>query len=540
MPNNPIDASDNDQPNDDHSHFSDGEDFFDRRQFLILAAAVTASASTDCFAEQTKTNPKQATTELSKKLPNSLAPAVQFQAAPGGSAAYVERLNQEKKGDELRKEHIEVKPWQGAVPTTDEEIAFLPVHRLAALIQSQKLSPVKLTRIYLERLKQLDPKLLCAVTIMQDSAMQAAKQAEQEIAKGHYRGPLHGIPWGVKDLFSTKNTVTTWGAKPFEKRTIDEDAEIVARLNKAGAILIAKLATGTFALGDQWYRGRTRNPWNIDEGSSGSSAGPGSATAAGCVAFAIGTETRGSIVSPARRCGISALRPTFGRVSRHGCMTLSWTMDKAGPMCRTIEDCALVFNAIHGADEKDPSTLTAPFHFQHSPDLSELKICYSEQIDETFLNTLRDLGAKPMRIPAPPSDHEVRQILTVESATAFDDFLNQNLDEQMLRKDRVKNFRSARKISAVDYLNAQRQRFALMKKMAVYFEDIDLYITHSGDTGLTNLTGHPAVVVPYQLDEQQPRCITLIGDLFADDTILSVANAYQNATDWHRKHPQLS
>ncbi len=538
MPIQHTDASDHDQHDGDYSLFSDEENFFDRRQFLSLAAAVTASASTGCFAEQTKTNPEPETIELSNKLPNSLSPAVQFQASPGGSAAYVERLTREK-NTVLRNEQIKVKPWKGAVPTSDEEIAFLPVHRLASLIQSQKLSPVKLTKIYLERLKQLDPKLLCAVTIMQDSAMQAAKQAEQEIAKGHYRGPLHGIPWGVKDLFSTKDAVTTWGAKPFEKRIINEDAEIVNRLNKAGAILIAKLATGTFALGDQWYRGRTRNPWNINEGSSGSSAGPGSATAAGCVAFAIGTETRGSIVSPARRCGISALRPTFGRVSRHGCMTLSWSMDKAGPMCRTIEDCALVFNAIHGADEKDPSTLTTPFHFQRSPDLSELRIGYSEHIDETFLNALRDLGAKPIQIPAPPSDRDVRQILTVESAAAFDDFLNQNLDEQMIRKDRVKNFRPARNISAVDYLNAQRQRFALMKNMAVYFENIDLYITHSGDTGLTNLTGHPAVVVPYQFDEQQPRCITLIGNLFADDTILSVANAYQNSTDWHRKHPQI-
>lgn len=539
MPMNQPDTPDRNQHDGNQPQFSEEESFFDRRQFLSLAAAMTACAPSICLADEKKASPRQPATELTGLLPNSLSPAVQFQASPGGSAAYVERLARDQKGNVPQTKHIKVKPWEGSVPHSDEEIAFLPVHRLAALIQSRKLSPVKLTEIYLERIKRLDPQLLCAVTIMQESAMRAAKQAEQEIAQGRYRGPLHGIPWGVKDLFSTRNATTTWGAKPFEKRIIDEDAEIVVRLQKAGAILIAKLSTGTFALGDQWYRGRTRNPWNIEQGSSGSSAGPGSATAAGCVAFAIGTETRGSIVSPARRCGISALRPTFGRVSRHGCMTLSWTMDKVGPMCRTIEDCALVFNAIHGADEKDPSTLTAPFHFQHSPNLSELKIGYSEDIDETFLNTLRDLGAKPIQIPAPPGDHKVRQILSVESATAFDDFISQNLDEQMVRKVRVKNFRPARNITALDYLNAQRHRYALMKKMADYFEDIDLYITHSGDTGLTNLTGHPAAVVPYQLNEQQPQCITLIGNLFTDDTILSVAHAYQNATRWHLEHPQL-
>lgn len=531
---------DNNKQPDDDSCFSDEQGFFNRRQFLTMTAAVTACAPAASLADEIKTNQTQPPAELPGMLPNALAPAVQFQASPSGSAKYIERLTRKSKGNLLRNANTKVEPWKGAVPNSHEEIAFLPVHRLAALIQSRKLSPVKLTEIYLERLKQLDPQLLCAVTIMEESAMREAKQAEQEISKGHYRGPLHGIPWGVKDLFSTRNARTTWGAKPFENRIIDEDAEIVVRLQKAGAILVAKLSTGTFAQGDEWYRGRTRNPWNIEEGSSGSSAGPGSATAAGCVAFAIGTETRGSIVSPAKRCGISALRPTFGRVSRHGCMTLSWTMDKVGPMCRTIEDCALVFDIIHGADGKDPSTLTTPFHFQRSLDLSTLKIGYREGTDEAFLNTLRSLGAKPIQVPDPPNDRAVKHILTVESATAFDDFISQNLDEQMVRKVRVKNFRPARNITALDYLNSQRHRFALMKKMSDYFENIDLYITHSGDIGLTNLTGHPAVVVPYQFEEKQPRCITLIGNLFSDDTILSVAHAYQTATSWHLEHPQLS
>ena len=527
---------DNKQPH----HDSNDNTFFDRRQFLSLAATITACAPAICLAEEKNKTENEVPDEREALLPNSLAPAVQFQASPMGSAAYLEKVASGNPSSVSRKENNRIKPWKGTAPTAPAEIAFLPVHRLAALIQARKLSPVKLTEIYLERLKQLDPQLLCAVTIMEKSAMQAARHAEQEINAGRYLGPLHGIPWGVKDLFSTRNATTTWGAKPFENRVIDEDAEIVTRLQKAGAILIAKLATGTFAQGDEWFRGKTRNPWNIEEGSSGSSAGPGAATAAGCVAFAIGTETQGSIVSPSKRCGISALRPTFGRVSRYGCMTLSWTMDKVGPMCRTIEDCALVFNIIHGADGKDPSTLTAPFQFQRSLDLSSIKIGYSEDIDEDFLKSLRDLGAEPTRLPAPPSYDAVNYILTIESAVAFDDFISQNLDEQMVHKERVKNFRPARNISALAYLNAQRQRFALMKEMEAYFENIDLYITHSGDVRLTNLTGNPAAVLPYKIGEQQPECITLIGKLFADDTILSIAHAYQEATNWHQKHPELS
>lgn len=523
-----------------HDQDSDENTFFDRRQFLSLAATITACAPAICLAEEQNKTEQQETDEREPLLPNSLAPAVQFQASPMGSAAYVEKIASRNPSSATREENNRIKAWKGTVPKDHTEIAFLPVHRLAALIQSRQLSPVTLTEIYLERLKQLDPQLLCAVTIMEKSAMQAARQVEQEINAGHYRGPLHGIPWGVKDLFSTRNTATTWGAKPFENRVIDEDAEVVTRLQKAGAILIAKLATGTFALGDEWFRGKTRNPWNIEEGSSGSSAGPASATAAGCVAFAIGTETQGSIVSPSKRCGISALRPTFGRVSRHGCMTLSWTMDKAGPMCRTIEDCALVFNTIHGADGKDPSTLTAPFEFQRAIDLSKIRIGYSEDIDPEFLKTLRDLGANPLPMPAPPSYRAVNYILTIESAVAFDDFISQNLDEQMVRKERVKNFRPARHIPAREYLNAQRLRFALMKEMEAYFENLDLYITHSGDVRLTNLTGNPAAVLPYQIGAQQPECITLIGKLFADDIILSVAHAYQEATNWHQKHPELS
>ena len=250
------------------------------------------------------------------------------------------------------------------MPTSPDDIAFLPAHRLSALIKAKRITSAQLTKIYLDRIERLDPTLLCAVTIMRDQALaEAAQRWTRNSPPASTRGPLHGIPYGVKDLFSTKGVRTTWGSKDFENRVIDEDAEVVVRLRNAGAVLIAKLATGLFAQGDQWYRGRTNNPWDIRRGSSGSSAGPSSATAAGCVAFGIGTETSGSIVSPARECGLSALRPTFGRVSRTGGMVLAWSQDRVGPICRTVEDCAMVFNAIHGVDPKDPSTVMMPFEF---------------------------------------------------------------------------------------------------------------------------------------------------------------------------------
>ena len=429
----------------------------------------------------------------------------------------------------------------GNKPATAEEIAYLPAHRLAALIQAKKLTSVELTEIYLERLHRLDEKLLCVVDFMDDAARAAAKKADAEIAAGNYRGPLHGIPWGVKDLFSAKGTRTTWGAKPFENRVIDEDAAVVTRLTEAGAVLIAKLSLGTFAQGDNWFRGRTRNPWNIEQGSSGSSAGPGSATAPGGVGVSIGTETQGSIVSPTRRCGISALRPTFGRVSRYGGMTLSWSMDKTGPMCRTIEDCALVFHSIHGADPRDPSTLTAPFVWERNPDLSKLRIGYVDGTDEALLAKLTELGANPVKVGDRPSSRGRGSALGTESAAAFEDFLAAKLDEQMLRPERVSGMkRSGENTTALAYLQGIRRRHQLQMEMAEFMADLDMYVSPGGDTGLTNQTGHPAAVFPYKFDNGQPQCTTIIGDVFADDKILSVAQAYQNATDWHRQHPDIA
>ena len=293
--------------------------------------------------------------------------------------------------------------WNGAVPTSPEDIAFLPAHRLSALIKARKITSLQLTDIYLARLERLNPILLCAVTIMKDSASAEAMKADEEIKAGRYRGPLHGLPYGVKDLFATKGVPTTWGAKDFENRIIDEDAEVVVRLREAGAVLIAKLATGLFAQNDQWFRGRTNNPWNLVLGSSGSSAGPASATAAGCVAFGIGTETSGSIVSPTTRCGLSALRPTFGRVSRSGGMVLGWSMDRVGPITRTVEDAAMVFNVIHGVDEKDPSTVTTPFQFDRKISLASLRIGVDPNAPKEFVDKLKELGMKPKEVGPRPT-----------------------------------------------------------------------------------------------------------------------------------------
>jgi Asp-tRNA(Asn)/Glu-tRNA(Gln) amidotransferase A subunit family amidase len=479
-------------------------------------------------------------------LGNGEPPAIEFQAYPGGTGAYLEKLAKERGRGSFERVKFQVEPWKGAVPTSEEEIAFLPVHRLSALIQARKITSVALTNIYLERLKKFDPTLLCAVTIMEGQAREAAQQADAEIKAGRYRGPLHGIPWGVKDLFSTKGVRTTWGSENFENRIIDEDAEIVVRLREAGAVLIAKLATGMFAQDDQWYRGQTKNPWNLTQGSSGSSAGPASATVAGCVGFGIGTETVGSIVSPARRCGMSALRPTFGRISRYGGMVLAWSMDKVGPLCRTIEDCALVFNTIHGADEKDPATVTAPFQWERNPDLAKLRIGFDEQAPKDFVNKLRELGAQPKPMPARPNPRGMNA-LTVETAVAFDFYVAAGLNNPPANKAATggspDRFARSRTVTALEYLQSQRHRQILMKQMAEIMKDFDLYVSGSGDVQLTNQTGHPAAIVPYGLTEgehSQPRCATIIGNLFADDKILSVAHAYQRATDWHQRHPKLS
>ena len=350
-----------------------------------------------------------------------------FQPWPGGIGDLMEKLINERGAGAFKRAKFTVQPWTGTVPTSPDEIAFLPAHRLSALIAAKKITSTQLTRIYLDRIKRLDPTLLCAVTIMEEQAMAEAARADAELKAGKNRGPLHGIPYGVKDLFSTKGVRTTWGSRDFENRVIDDDAEVVIRLRDAGAVLIAKLATGLFASGDQWYRGRTNNPWDVRRGSSGSSAGPSSATAAGCVAFGIGTETSGSIVSPARECGLSALRPTFGRVSRHGGMVLAWSQDRVGPICRTIEDCAMVFNTIHGVDPKDPGTIMTPFQFDRNIKLASLRIGVDANAPKEFVDGLKALGAVPKTIGARPQMQGGG--FGGESAAAFDSYVQMKAKE---------------------------------------------------------------------------------------------------------------
>jgi Asp-tRNA(Asn)/Glu-tRNA(Gln) amidotransferase A subunit family amidase len=528
----------------------------DRRQFLKLAASAAAATGLAPGALGTGTllaqerRPGAAGQEAPPPVPlgNGEPPAFVFQAYPGGTGSLLEKMWREDGGSPFERSPFEIEPWSGPVPGAEEDVAFLPVHRLAALLRGRHISPTELTEIYLERLNRYDPALLCAVTIMEGRGREEAQQAEAEIRAGEWKGPLHGIPWGVKDLFTVAGAPTTWGAEAFRGQVIEEDAEVVRRMRAAGAVLIAKLSTGEFARGDQWYRGRTNNPWNIEEGSSGSSAGPSSATAAGCVAFGIGSETQGSITSPARRCGLSALRPTFGRVSRYGGMVLAWSMDKVGPLCRSIEDCALVFNTIHGADEKDPATLTTPFRFERNPDLSALRIGFDEGAPEAFVEALRALGADPRPMTAVPRGSS--NALNVESAAAFDFHIAPQIEAEAAAPEPEQEeegrsrarFRGGRDVSALDFVQSQRRRHLLMKEMAEAMQGFDMFVSGRGEVGLTNQTGHPAVVVPYDFggDNPQPLTTTIIGDLFADDKILSVAHAYQRSTDWHLRRPDLS
>ena len=538
----------------------------ERRHFLAAAAAAAAAGALKPGAidgvEPPVRAPARSPAPLQQQrqeppppipLGNGESPALQFQAYPGGTGALMEKLWRENGGNPFDRTEIDLERWSGPVPTSEEDLAFLPVHRLSALIRAREITSAELTEVYLDRLKRLDPVLLCAVTILEGRAREEARKADLELAVGDWRGPLHGIPYGIKDLFAVAGTRTTWGSAEFSGQFTRFDSEVAVRLREAGAVLLAKLATGEFARGDRWYRGRTLNPWNLDEGSSGSSAGPGSATAAACVAFAIGTETQGSIVSPARRCGLTALRPTFGRVSRYGGMVLSWSMDKTGPMCRSALDCALVFNAIHGADEKDPGSLTTPFRFDPASHLGAMKIGYTEDAPESFVDALRGLGADPQPMPEIPQGRS--NALGVESSAAFDfhvapggepDPIPGDVSEEERR--RRGRFRGSRDITALDFVQSQRRRLILMKQMAEVMQDFDMFVSGSGQVGLTNQTGHPAVVVPYdygvrnpdsESPTEMPLTTTLIGDLFADDKILSVAHAFQQGTDWHSRRPPI-
>jgi len=534
----------------------------DRREFVffsLVAAAATALGAPAALRAQGRAGGVAGAPQAPPPiLPLGEPISWSFEVYPGGTGAILDKMLRERGAKAFERPVFAVEKWSGAVPTNDEDIAFLPAHRLSALLKERKITSARLTDIYLARLNRLNPTLLCAVTILESQAREEAARADAEIAAGKYRGPLHGIPYGVKDLFSVKGYPTTWGAEQFEHQVIDEDAEIVVRLRDAGAVLLAKLATGRFANNDVWFRGRTNNPWDIRRGSSGSSAGPSSATAAGCVAFGIGTETSGSIVSPSRECGLSALRPTFGRVSRHGGMVLSWSRDRVGTICRTIEDCAMVFHTLHGVDEKDPSTISAPFHFDRAISLASLRIGVDANAPKDFVDKLVELGAKPTPIgPRPQGAQGGGGGGGGGESTAFFDYFVQlkarelGIDaatiETQLAAASAANGRGGRggrggaptdtagraaaaplppelqmlvglpgiggRVAgggtALDFIQSQRRRHQELVDMKKFLEPYDLYLpdARGWDVSLHSTTGHPCTVVPYRFEArvgQQP------------------------------------
>jgi len=450
-------------------------------------------------------------------------------------------------------------------PQRLEDVAFWPVTHLAALIRSRQVTSVELTQMYLHRLRRHNPKLNCAVTITDKLAREQASAADKEIAAGHYQGPLHGVPYGIKDLFAVRGYPTTWGAAPFKDRVIDMDATVVTRLRESGAVLIAKLATGELALDDRWFAGQTMNPWDLSMGSQGSSAGPGSATAAGLVGFSIGTETWGSILAPSAICGVTGLRPTFGRVPRTGGMILSWSMDKVGPMCRSVEDCALVLAAIQGPDGLDLAAVDQPFAWNAGMDVRQLRVGYLkaafsdtrqtaqvEANDRAALEKIRSLGIDLIEVTLPDAPVvPVELILNAESVVSLRDPIEIQ-PAGLVRQDRVQTRTSYEFLSAADYLNANRARLLLMREMDKVMSKVDVYVLpyDYGDytpdpvaersTGITNLTGHPSITLPHGFDEKgHPTGLSFIGQLFGEAKMLALAKAYQDATEWHRKHPLL-
>ncbi|HXG12802.1 MAG TPA: amidase [Gemmataceae bacterium] len=465
-------------------------------------------------------------------LANHVPPALAFHPAPWLPPA-----------DRLGRGTVE--PIQQAAPKrpdAGDDLAFLPVTTLAALLRTRQVSSMELTRLYLERLRKYDPVLRCVVTYTEDLALRQAEQADREIAAGCYRGPLHGIPWGAKDLIAYPGYPTTWGAAPFKGQVLDTKATVARKLEDAGAVLVAKLTLGALAQGDRWFGGMTRNPWDPRQGSSGSSAGSASAVAAGLVGFALGSETLGSIVSPCRQCGVTGLRPTFGRVSRHGCMTLAWSMDKIGPMARSVEDCALVFGAIHGFDGLDPSAVDRPFTWPLSRDLRTLKVGYFEDAGEERLRVLRELGVRlvPIKLPAKYPVSALRIILGTEAAAVFDELTRRGITEGLNNWPRT--FRQGQFVPAVEYLRANRIRRLVMQEMEEVMAQVDLYVG-GNDLLLTNLTGHPTVVLPDGFRKangvEMPTAVTFTGRLYGEAELLAVAHAYQQATGFHLRRPPM-
>ncbi|MYE35331.1 MAG: amidase [Gemmatimonadales bacterium] len=483
------------------------------------------------------------------EIPNSVVPALHFEPALPGASYPVE-------SSVLRY----TRPQGLERPPDLEALAFAPVTELAELVRSRQVTSTELTEMYLGRLKAHGETLECLITLTEELALRQAARADAEIARGYYRGPLHGIPWGAKDLLAEDSYRTTWGAKPYEDQHIPDDSTVGRRLEEAGAVLVAKLTLGALAQGDRWYGGQTKNPWNLEQGSSGSSAGSASAVVAGLVGFTIGSETLGSIVSPSTRCGASGLRPTFGRVSRAGAMALSWSMDKLGPICRGVEDCALVLHAIHGADGMDPTARDVAFDWDAERPLSDLRVAYVpsafegeredeewKAFDEASLEVVRGLGIDPMPLELPDDIPygAMRIILSAEAGAAFDELTRSGRDDLLVRQTGgawPNTFRKARMIPAVEYIQANRLRTIAMHRFERAMEGIDVVVTPSFGGPmllLTNLTGHPQVVIPngYRSEDGTPTSISFVGGLFGDAGALRLAKAVQDATEHHLRRP---
>jgi Asp-tRNA(Asn)/Glu-tRNA(Gln) amidotransferase A subunit family amidase len=557
-------------------------------EMIDAAAAIAAVKLTDeqkkMVLDALKEQRDSVVAIRSMKIPNDVPPAFVFDPVPAGMKLDTER----------RPMRMSKAPEVKALASGGEDaLAFATVRELAELVKTKKVSSVALMKMYMARLERYDPRLHFVITLTEERALKQAAEADKEIAAGKYRGPLHGIPWGAKDLLAVKGYKTTWGAAGFEEQAFDYDATVVQRLDAAGAVLVAKLTLGALAQGDLWFGARTRNPWNTKQGSSGSSAGSASAVSAGCVGFAIGTETLGSISSPSTRCGVTGLRPTFGFVPRTGAMALSWTMDKIGAICRSVEDCALVMSAIYGPDGHDRSVKDAAFNWDAEFDWKKLRVgylksefdgptapkdpteeqkrdyarqMYDVKYAQAALGALKKMGVTLAEVALPKGFHfgDITPLLSAEAAAAFDELTLSGRDALLTGQqnfDWPNTFRRARFYSAVDYVQAQRARMLAMDAMAKLFHDVDVIVTPSGGTQLsaTNLTGNPAVIVPNGLrgedaphpDHEEdgerrntggpgtPVSLTFLGALYSDARLAAFARAYQEATGFHRVHPKL-
>ncbi|PZX59931.1 Asp-tRNA(Asn)/Glu-tRNA(Gln) amidotransferase A subunit family amidase [Algoriphagus ratkowskyi] len=481
------------------------------------------------------------------QVDNSVAPSLIFNPLPIGFTP-----------TQIQKELDWGLPTEVALPEQESDIAYMPVHQLAVLIKNKKISSERLTKIYLDRIKTYSDTLQCLISLMEDSALAKAKAMDREISQGKYRGPLHGIPYGIKDLLAVKGTKTTWGAMPYKDQEIDQTATVVTKLNDAGGVLVGKFTLGALAMGDVWFGGVTKNPWNLKQGSSGSSAGSASAVSAGLVPFAIGTETLGSIVSPSTRNGVTGLRPTYGRVSKTGAMALSWSMDKIGPISRSAIDNGIVLSVINGEDVMDRSTIAAAFNYSSKTEVKKLKVGYFKSFfggdrngaenDAKVLELLKNQGFElhPVELKTSVNPSAIGLMLMVEGAAAFDELTRLGWDDELVaqHKNAWPNlFRAARFIPAVEYVQAARQRSILIEEMHELMKDYDVIVTPSfggPQLQITNLTGHPALCLPNGFtDSGNPTSITLLANLFEEEKLVMLGNLIQQNSDWQAKRPPM-